>query len=217
MQGRVVDVRLAGINAPEGDECSGDDAADALLQAVGDRIVELEVIGTDQFQRTLAFVWESGRNVNLEMVRLGLAIATTPAHAGFMEAERDAAAVGLGLWAPDACSSEPLPEVVLDTATFDPPGPDEESLKGENVTIVNLSGARVDIGGWVIRDESSRHRFTFPPGATLGPGERIAVTSADAGWDPGGSPVWNNAGDIVMLLDEHGRVVDHWRFVGDRS
>ena len=42
----------------------------------------------------------------------------------------------------------------------------------------------------------------------------LTITSDDPGWDPGGSPVWSNDGDIVMLLDRHGRVVDHWRYEG---
>ena len=38
------------------------------------------------------------------------------------------------------------------------------------------------------------------------------VTSADPGWDPGGGPVWNNSGDMALLLDRHGRVVARWRY-----
>ncbi|MDX1468185.1 MAG: lamin tail domain-containing protein [Acidimicrobiia bacterium] len=207
-----IDVRLAGINAPEGDECSGDEATDELKGAVEDRAVRLEVLGTDQFERTLAFVSESGRNINLEMVRLGLAIVTTPSSAEFLEAERDAATAKLGLWAPGSCSSGPLPQIVISDATVDPPGRDEENLGAETVTLHNPSGVKVNIGGWVLRDESSRHRFTFQGGSILDAGASITVTSADRGWDPGDSPVWNNDGDIVMLLDRHGRVVDHWRY-----
>jgi hypothetical protein len=40
----------------------------------------------------------------------------------------------------------------------------------------------------------------------------MTISSADLAWDPGGSPVWNNDGDMALLLDRDGRVVDRWRY-----
>lgn len=214
-----IEVRFAGINAPEDDECFGDVSRDHLIDTLKDREVELEVIGTDQFGRTLAYVWEGDRNVNLELVKLGLAIATTPDSdqppgPDFLEAESSAVLHSLGLWGEDACGGGPLPDVVIDvgSSVFNAPGPDDDNLAGEQITIRNDDDKKVNLTGWVLRDESSRHRYTFPNGTRLEPGKSITIESDDPGWDPGGSPVWNNKGDMAMLLNRDGRVVDVWRY-----
>jgi hypothetical protein len=40
------------------------------------------------------------------------------------------------------------------------------------------------------------------------------VTSIDPCWDPGDSSVWNNGGDMTLLLDASGRVVTRHRYLG---
>ena len=69
-----------------------------------------------------------------------------------------------------------------------------------------------DISGWTVRDESSAHRCRFADGTEAVAGETRRVTSADPCWEPGRSPVWNNGGDLVLLLDENGRVVANARY-----
>lgn len=179
----------------------------------------LEVAGTDQFGRTLAHVFTgTGLHVNLDLVDTGMAIATTPEDgetygSSLLAAEDSAWGQRLGLWEQDACgASNTLPEVVIGSLRFDPPGPDDEVPEDETVTIINMGSRAVNLTGWVLRDESSRHRYSFSNGQKLEGGATMIVTSADAGWDPGGSPVWNNDGDLVILLDNHGRVVDRWRY-----
>ncbi len=208
-----IDVRLIWINAPENGECLAPEARGHLEESLTAGPLRLETHGFDQYGRTLAVVWAGERNVNRGLVEAGMAIATADS-GDFLTLERSAAAAGLGLWAKDACQDGPMPAVTIDRArsTFDAPGADGGNLASETVTIRNAGDIDVDLRGWVIRDESSRHRFRFPDGALLRRGETLTITSADAGWDPGGSPVWNNDGDIVMILDSHGRVVDHWRY-----
>ena len=211
-----IDVRLLGVNAPEDGECFDDESRDHLIETLKGRDVHLEVHDIDQFGRTLAVVWDGERDVNLELVSLGLAIATTPetGDPDFTAAESRAAAEGLGLWAKDACGGGPIPEIVIDQteSVADAPGPDDENLNEELVAIRNEGDKKVSLNGWVLRDESSRHRFTFPAGTQIEADETLTISSENPGWDPGGSPVWNNDGDIVILLDRQGRVVDYWRY-----
>jgi hypothetical protein len=218
LDGAEIDVRLLGINAPEADECFYDAATDHLTDLLEGQTVEVEVIGTDQFGRTLAYLWMGGALVNRSMVSDGYAIATTPGEReapgnDLIAAEDDAFSDRVGLWATDACgASAPLPKVSVDLAgsQFDPPGPDEDVLDREWVTFE--SEEVVELAGWMVRDESSAHRCVLRSGSAIAPGQPLTLASADPCWDPGGSPVWNNGGDLVLLLDPTGRVVARARY-----
>jgi micrococcal nuclease len=212
-----LEVRLDGMNAPDRGECFHPEATDALVDLLEDREVTMLLTGVDQFGRTLALVRTEDTDINLSLIASGHAIATTPLIEDARGLEEAARSQGLGLWGPEACGTGPLPEILIDAenSVFDPPGPDDQHLDQELVVLVNPGPTPVDLSGWTLRDESSRHRFTMPD-TTLAPGERLIVTSADPGWSPGGSPVWNNDGDIVMLLDRHGRVVASHRYGGGR-
>jgi micrococcal nuclease len=217
---RDVEVRLMGINTPERDECYGPEAEERLIELVDGETVGLEEIGQDQFDRTLAYLWLGDLLVNLNQVEQGFAIASTPEeddpHGGpILDAEDAAFDARLGLWSETACgASGPIPSVEVDgsASNFDPPGPDEDVLDQEWVAF--SSEEQLDMGGWVIRDESSQHRCRLPTGAFIDPDESLVVTSIDPCWDPGNSPVWNNGGDIALLLDTSGRVVTRHRYLG---
>lgn len=215
----VITVRLAEINAPDSEECFYEEALDHLIDTLRDSEVTLEVVGVDQFDRTLAHVFEGDRHVNLEMVSTGLAFATSPDEGdpygiGFIDEEERAFAARTGLWGPTACGgSESAPvEIVPFESVSDPPGPDQDVLDEEFITIVNRADTVADLSRWTLRDESSRHRFTFPDGTAIGAGETIRVTSADPGWSPGGESVWNNDGDMALLQDPARNIVSRWRY-----
>lgn len=216
----TLEVRLVAINAPEREECFYHEGLDHLVATLTDSMVTLEITDIDQFGRTLAHVFENGRHVNLEMVVEGLAVAYTPEEddpygAAILEAEEDAVALRQGLWAPTACgTATSLPRVVIDgdASTPDPPGPDFEFLHLETVVIVNEENHPVDMAGWILRDQTSRHRFFFPEGTTIGPGEAMQVASDHPAWVPGGTPVWANRGDQALLQLPDGTVVSRWRY-----
>lgn len=207
-------VRLDGINAPDLGECWFEESTHELRSTIHQQEVTLEISGDDQFDRQLAYVWYSGEAVNQALVREGHAIATTPMGTAMADAETAARSEQIGLWSPDSCGHGPVGAVQIDfeRSVVDPPGPDHEFLDLEFIALSNNSNTAVDLTGWILRDESSRHRFRFPSGTTLGPGESIVVRSSDQNWTPGGSAVWNNNGDIIMLLDHHGRVIDARRY-----
>jgi hypothetical protein len=213
-----VDVRLLGINAPETDECHHREAREHLAELVDGRNVEVDERGIDQFGRALAYLWIDATDVNRELVEAGLAIATTPNEdnvdgARLIAAEQAAFDAGLGLWSPSACGGTgALPGIVVDVdgSRFDAPGPDESALESEWVTF--RSETSVDVSGWTVRDESSSHRCRLGEDDSITPQAPLRIGSNDSCWDPGDSPVWNNGGDLVLLLDTSGRVVARARY-----
>lgn len=212
-------IRMAAINAPERDECHSEAALGHLAEDDGSK-VKLEIVGSDQYGRALAHVFVGDRHLNLEMVSLGLAIASTPERGDVhgddvLAAEETAYENSVGLWGAEACGASGSPANVViapERSSPDAPGPDDENLRSEIIALVNEGAVDVDLSGWIIRDESSRHRYTFQPGVTLGAGEELSITSADPGWSPGGGAVWNNDGDMALLQDSLGTVVDRWRY-----
>lgn len=214
----TTDVRLLGMNAPDEGECFHTEATDYLIGSIRGEEVELESMGTDQFGRTLAHVWHAGLHVNVDLVDRGLAIASTPDDgepygSELFEAEENAWSDRRGLWSEHACGpSSPIPEVRIVSVEANPSGLDDEVLGEEAVVIANEGPNVENLTGWVLRDESSRHRYHFASGTRIGPGETLTITSSADGWNPGGTPVWNNDGDLVLLLDKHGRVVDRVRY-----
>jgi endonuclease YncB( thermonuclease family) len=223
LDGREERVRLIGINAPERDECLGDDSRLALVDALGPVIVlGLEPDGRDQFDRLLAHVFSNDTYVNQTQVKSGMAIVVSGDNAFTAEllltAERTARTNAVGMWSESSCGDGPIQAGVgVTSINADPPGPDEDALDSESVELTNRSGEVVDLGGFVLRDESSVNRFEFPAGTMLGSGDTIGVVSGCAprngqlGWCSD-VPIWNNSGDSALLLDRDGRVVDHQRY-----
>jgi micrococcal nuclease len=66
-------VRLTEIDAPEKGQAFGQRAKQVLSGLVYDRQVELVSRGTDRYRRPLVVLMLDGRNINLEMVRQGMA------------------------------------------------------------------------------------------------------------------------------------------------
>jgi endonuclease YncB( thermonuclease family) len=209
------EVRLIGINAPERGECLAE-AARVALAELADEAVDLErdVENRDQYDRLLRYAHRGGLLVNAELAGLGLVLAgeyrPNLAHQETIdEAAAEAQAEQRGLWSERPCGGEDT-GVVIDRVLANPPGPDEGE---ERVSIVNRGSDPVDIGGWTIRDNSSVHRFSFPVSTVLSPGSAIEVITgcvqAPVGalcWEAG-SAVWDNDGDIALLLDDQGRQV----------
>lgn len=211
-------VRLIGVNTPEHDECYGPEAAAGLVDLIGDRTVRLatDVEQTDQYGRLLAYVYVDDVFVNEALAEQGYAIARPyPPNLALQPvleaAMRRAQTERRGLW--EACASPAVGSVEIVDVEADPPGPDGQHLDEETITVANRSDRPVDLTGWTVRDGSSVHRFVF--GATvLGPGATLRIRSGcgrdrpgDLAWCAGG-PVWDNQGDIAMILDSAGHIVD---------
>ena len=71
--GERVKVRLDKIDAPESDQKWGKESKEALSAMVLGREVELVGEGTDRYGRRLSVIKCEGKEVNLELVKMGLA------------------------------------------------------------------------------------------------------------------------------------------------
>lgn len=100
-------VRLEGIDAPELKQPYGRAAKNALSDMVFGREVTLNVIGTDRYDRTLARVLVGEVDVNLQMVKLGLAwrYDKYSKEQALLDAQNAAKAAKTGLWA----GADPVP------------------------------------------------------------------------------------------------------------
>ena len=102
--GQKVTIRMACIDAPE--TAQGESGAQATLvlkQLLGAGPVEIRPQTVDRYGRTVAEVFVSGRNVNLEMVRLGMAYAYRQYLSGcdenaYLGAEGQAERYRQGVW-----------------------------------------------------------------------------------------------------------------------
>lgn len=226
-EGRTVDVRLIGINAPEGGECFGDRSRTALIAALDASsllLVEGAGAGTDQYGRLLRYVYVDGENVNGRMLAEGNAVTLQGDHRyneAFVEIGDLAADGGYGMWAPDACGTPSPAGATIVRVEHDPPGPDDDRLNDESVAIGNEGTTTIALADWTLRDESSQNRYVFGDVA-IAPGGRVAVRTG-CGSDIAGTvhwcanrSVWSNSGDTVILQDPNGNVVDRWRYRGDR-
>lgn len=213
-------VRLIGIDAPEAGECMSEQATDALSEMIKSGVTLVsDSSDRDQFGRLLRYVESEGSFVNEELVRRGLALARayppdTGRQSELAAAQAEAESEQRGLWSPDACG--PATGSILDISKInaDPPGNDVERLNDEWVEITNRSSETLDLSGWIVRDESASHRFTFAEGFALADGATVRLhtgcgeaSATDLYWCNQGSAVWNNDGDTVFVLDRNGNIV----------
>lgn len=91
----------------------------------------------------------------------------------------------------------------------------EASWEDEWVEIVNYGETAQDFTGWTLKD-AQEHIYDFPESFFLGAGETVTVhtgvgddTATDLYWNMG-SPIWNNAGDVAILMDDEGDVVTQY-------
>jgi len=104
VSGQKVTVRLACIDAPETAQGqSGSEATQMLKQLLGAGGLEIRPQTVDRYGRTVAEVYAAGRNVNLELVRLGMAYAYRDYLSGcdanaYLDAESQAERSRQGVW-----------------------------------------------------------------------------------------------------------------------
>jgi endonuclease YncB( thermonuclease family) len=234
--GQEIEVRLRGFNAPElyresadgtdVETCQGDRARQALesLARTGSRIL-LMVDDTDEFDRfgrTLADL--VARVEPGDEQRSGSAVASMVSGGwGFATGDRldnrelmkQAAEDKRGMWG-DTCGRPAATTIELGRIQADAPGNDRFNLTEEWVEIVNTGVSDRDLSGWMIRDDTTGHRFvldrTVPAGGSLlvrtGAGsDDTATVHLDQSF-----PVWSNDRETVVLIDDSGVFVD-WRFL----
>lgn len=100
-----ITVRLGCIDSPETSQAGGEWSADQLAQLLPTGSpVKITPLDTDRYGRTVAELWQSDRSINLELVKLGAAVAY-PQYldqcadpAGIEAAQAAAQSQRLGFW-----------------------------------------------------------------------------------------------------------------------
>ena len=100
LDGATVEVRLAGIDAPEHRQPYGEAAKRELRQLLRGQDLSLQIRDRDRYGRTIAVVRrEDGMDVNEELVRRGAAwVHRSYGDADWFLLERKARSAGSGLW-----------------------------------------------------------------------------------------------------------------------
>ena len=98
---KQIKVRLAEIDAPEKKQAFGQKSKLALSNMVFKQNVRLDEQGKDRYQRTLAVVYYQNKNLNLEMVKQGMAWAYKQYSRDpiYLQEQERARAKRVGLWA----------------------------------------------------------------------------------------------------------------------
>ena len=102
LDSKETSIRLEGIDAPELGQPSGKAAKQALSALVFGQVATIKPLEKpDRYGRTLARVFVDGTDVNLEMIRQGMAwhFTTYSKEAALADAEKEARAAKRGLWA----------------------------------------------------------------------------------------------------------------------
>ena len=103
--------------------------------------------------------------------------------------------------------------IYISATRFNAPGDDRENLNGEWVRISNRGSDPVLIAGWTLSDRTGSHPYVFPAVILL-PSTSVTVftgrgTLNDTALYMGqSSPVWGNSGDVAVLRDGTGRIID---------
>ena len=112
----------------------------------------------------------------------------------------------------ETTSTDPASALEVATINADAEGDDGENLNDEYVVFENAGDEPVDLSGWTVEDEAA-HGYEFPQGFTLDAGATATLrtgsgtdTDTDLYWGSG-SPIWNNAGDTVILSNAEGEHV----------
>ncbi len=94
-------VRLWGIDAPEKGQAYADEARDRLKELCEGKTVRMEIKSTDRYGRKVAIIWLDRKNINLQMVKEGLAwhyAHYAPDAKDLAAAEKAARKARRGLW-----------------------------------------------------------------------------------------------------------------------
>ena len=97
---RQVDVRLLGVDAPEGGQAYGSVCKRTLSNLVFGKTVAVQVVDIDRYKRSVSRVTVDGRDAGLEMIRAGCAwhYRQYLDDAGYAAAEQEARRARRGLW-----------------------------------------------------------------------------------------------------------------------
>ncbi len=199
-------VRLLGINAPEVGEKYYEEARDFLSNLIEGKevILETDLEKKDNYGRKLAFVFLGDLNINVEMVKSGLAhtykLNKISKYKNELEkAEALAMSSEVGIWKKSNISCIKLIDLKI--------------YGEEKVVIKNDCNFTIQLNNWTLEDES-HNRFTFPP-YLFKEGETIEIYTMNKTARftfRKNFPIWNRDGDSLFLRDSQGLLVLFYRY-----
>ncbi|MDO8538354.1 MAG: thermonuclease family protein [archaeon] len=210
-------VRLIGINAPEKKTICSEQAAQFLREQTENKTVELEKEQTDldQYGRKLRNVFVEGKNVNILLVRNGLATVYLYENKlkyleELKQAEYEAQKSNECIWkkSEEIYSLEDC--IQIKEFHFDAEGNDNENLNDEFIEFENKCNYEIFLNDWTIKDEGTNF-FYFPKMSfekksvlTLFSGNGTD-SNAKVYWNSK-QAIWNNDGDRMFLRNEKGEL-----------
>jgi micrococcal nuclease len=197
-------VRLLGINAPEKNEFYYNESKQKLIELVQEKQIEL-IYGetkTDKYGRILAFVLIDEMNVNLMLVRLGLAttymLEGIPFKEKLIEEEFFARKNEIGLWNKSESNLINCLNLI------------ELNAEKEFIELNNSCDYTIDLNGLIIKD-AGRNKYVFNS-FELDFNESIVLHSSK-GIDLNNSfywnaeNIWNNDSDKLFIRDFNGGLI----------
>lgn len=104
------------------------------------------------------------------------------------------------------------PALSITEINADAEGDDRENLNDEYIVFENTDDTSIELAGWTVQDESGA-TYTFPEGAVVEPDETVTLrtgsgddTATEYYWEST-RPIWNNAGDTVIVTNTDGEQV----------
>jgi endonuclease YncB( thermonuclease family) len=216
-------IRLRLVNTPElqPPQAAADAAREATSAFVSGGPVTVLAHGRDAYGRSLADLRVGERDLATHLLANGLAhvFVIPPANADLqplLAAEARARQARIGIWREFGYQGE------LHITSFHPnaPGDDREHINGEALRVCNISGKKVQLRNFALRDASGEVRrlpaLTLPAGYTVRVHAGVGENEGDertpyAAYLGSKRPIWNNQQETVELLDARGRVIDRWK------
>jgi endonuclease YncB( thermonuclease family) len=206
-------VRYLGIDTPETGQPLSLEATQANNRLVGGKIVSLELgkPERDKDNRLLAYVFVDNVLINAELVRLGYSPIKGPVDQKykklFFDYQEEAFRRGSGLWSERAKN----PAIKIFLVNADARGDDRNNLNDEYIILTNDGLDPVDLTGWIMSD-AVNHTYHFPsfvlsPNGTVTIRTGIGKNTKDQLYWGSRSPIWNNNGDTIFLMDAEGNIV----------
>ncbi|HMA83921.1 MAG TPA: lamin tail domain-containing protein [Candidatus Thermoplasmatota archaeon] len=161
----------------------------------------------DRYDRFLCYVTFESFDFNAQLVEEGYArvytLETFSKKSNYLSLQEKAIEQNSGLW---GCSSFDS-QLIIESVHYDAAGNDENNLNDEYVVLLNTDDKTIDLSGWSMHDEHG-NMFYFPNGFRLTPQHSVTVYTGSgtnmttALYWYHKTPVWNNAGDTVFILNE---------------
>ncbi len=198
--------RLLGINSPEKGEIYYEEAKEFLENLILNETVRLK-FGKDKYDRydrVLAYIYFENKNVNLEIVKQGLANFYFPSGKDVYYSDFKKS------WEKCINDNVNLCEASVDVCS-ECIKLNELNYNSQTVVLYNNCDIQCDLTGWNIKDEG-RKKFTFPSFILESQKEVIielgeGVDSNDKLFWTGEDYVWTRTGDSLFLRDDEGKLV----------